>query len=163
MDLQMLQLLMAVPASLGFALFFNMRGTAMVLAALGGFISWGVFLLVGHWLPGVAAPCFIASVAAALYAELLAVRFRAPSSIFFIVGVIPLIPGRYLFDTMQAAVAADWAQFWDLASVTGQYALAIALGISAVWAVREVVRSLREKKGRPEGRDGECPPTSEPR
>ncbi len=147
MDLQMLQLLMAVPASLGFALFFNMRGPAMVLAALGGFVSWGVFLGVGCIMPGVVVPCFAASVAAALYAELLAARFRAPSSIFFIVGVIPLIPGRYLFDTMQAAVAADWVRFWDLASITGQYALAIALGISAVWAAREVVRSLREKKG----------------
>lgn len=147
MDLQMLQLLMAVPASLGFALFFNMQGPAMVLAALGGFVSWGVFLGVGCIMPGVVVPCFAASVAAALYAELLAARFRAPSSIFFIVGVIPLIPGRYLFDTMQAAVAADWVRFWDLASITGQYALAIALGISAVWAAREVVRSLREKKG----------------
>lgn len=147
--MQMLQLLMAVPASLGFALFFNMRGAAMAWAALGGLLSWGVFLLAGMVLPGVVAPCFAASVAAALYAELLAAWFRAPSSIFFIVGVIPLIPGRYLFDAMQAAVAADWTRFWDLASVTGQYALAIALGISVVWAIGEVVRSLRGKKPRP--------------
>lgn len=159
--MQMIQLLMAVPASLGFALFFNMRGAAMGWAALGGLLSWGVFLGAGKVLPGVVAPCFVASVAAAVYGEVLAARFKAPSSIFFIVGVIPLIPGRYLFDAMQCAVAADWAQFWDFASITGQYALAIALGISAVWAIGEVLRSLRGKRPHSGESAGEHPSAPE--
>lgn len=146
MDHEILQLIMALPASLGFALFFHMRKNLLVPAMIGGFLSWGVYIICVHLLGGIFVPCLIASAVSALYAEILGRRFKAPSSIFFIVAVITLVPGRALFYTMSSAVRGDWAGCADFGMTTLLYAAAIAIGISVVWAIFEVLAEARDRR-----------------
>lgn len=146
MSPEILQLIMAIPASLGFGLFFNLRRRLLLPATFGGFLSWGVYLFCTKLLEGIFFPCLIASAVAALYAELLARHYHAPASIFFIVAVIPLVPGRPLFYTMSAAVQANWAECYDFGMMTLQYAAAIAIGISVIWAAFEVIEQAKVSK-----------------
>lgn len=146
MGTEILQLVMALLAALGFGLFFNLRRRLLIPAMVGGVLSWGVYLLGTHLFEGIFVPCLIASAVSALYAELLAHHFRAPSSIFFIITVIPLIPGRPLFYTMSSAVQANWADCYAYGMMTLQYAAAIAIGISMVWAIFEVLEEARDRK-----------------
>uniref|UniRef100_UPI001554017E threonine/serine ThrE exporter family protein n=1 Tax=Adlercreutzia sp. ZJ473 TaxID=2722822 RepID=UPI001554017E len=141
-----IQLVVSLPASAGFALLFNLRGPLVVPASVGGVLSWGIYLACGQVIEGIFFPCLIASAFSAVYAELLARHYRAPGALFFIIAVIPLVPGRGLFYTMNAAVRADWAAFSDFALLTLQFALGIAVGISVVWAVREVMRRFEEAR-----------------
>lgn len=145
------QLAMAFFASLGFAYFFNMHRRPLLYAALSGLLGWAVFVGLRAAMGSIFVPCLAASVVAAVIAEALARRFGAPTSIFAIVAVIPLIPGRYLFNAMQSAVEMDWAAFGENIFVTGQYALAIAIAISAVWAAVEVIDAIRGRRGAAQG------------
>lgn len=146
MDSQILQLIISLPAALGFALWTNVRKGLLVPAMLGGLVGWGTFVIVSRFVEGPFVPCLVASAVSALYAELLAARLRVPSAIFFIVAVIPLIPGRLLFFTISSAVAGDWSSCGSYALETLFYAGGIAAGISAVWAVFEVIAEAYDRK-----------------
>ena len=45
----MIQLLVSFTGSLGFAVLFNIHGKKLWFAALGGCLSWAVYLIVGIW------------------------------------------------------------------------------------------------------------------
>ena len=46
---EMIQLLVSFTGSLGFAVLFNIHGKKLWFAALGGCLSWAVYLIVGIW------------------------------------------------------------------------------------------------------------------
>ena len=143
-----IQLIMAVPATLGFALFFNVRKGLIPWATLGGLLTEGIYLIGTTFVSGgdVFMPCLAASVFAAFYAEVLSRVFRAPTSIFFIISVIPLIPGRGLFYTMKNAVQTNWVECGSFALLTLQYAVAIAIGITIVWACVQTWQNWRDQQ-----------------
>ncbi len=142
MERIVLQLITAFTGSMGYALLFRLRAGLIPAASAGGMASWGVYLLSCRFLEGIFVPSFLASAFAALYAEILARLKKAPATIFYAPAVIPLIPGSSLFYTMQAAVQADWAAFEANGALTAQYALAIAAGMSFIWALCHIQRKL---------------------
>lgn len=129
------QLMVTFIASMGFALFFNVYRSHIVIASLGGVITWAIYKLCVLVLGGAFVPCLIASIFAASYAELLAWRSKAPTPVFFIISVIPLIPGRVLFYTMSEAVSLQWESCAHYAVTTLEFAAGIAVGICVVTAI----------------------------
>ena len=136
----LVQLAMAFPASLGFALMFNLRPKLLLPASLGGLLTWAVYLACTMAFSGVFLPCLVASAFAAVYSQALASWNRAPIAIFYIISEIPLIPGRGLYYTMSYTVQGDWAQAQAYGAMTIAYVLAIAFGIALAWAGREMLR-----------------------
>ena len=92
-----LQILMGTLGTLGFNISFNIRGTKLLFATLGGTISWTVFLALEPVLPGEAMRYFLATAAIAVYGELLARRMKTPTTTFLVPSIIPLIPGSALY------------------------------------------------------------------
>lgn len=135
MSKELIQLISAFLGSAGFALVFNIRMPLVFLASLGGFFSWGIFLIVQSLTGNYFVACFVASAFAALYGEVMARFKKTPASVFFIPGVVSLIPGGSLFYTMSYALQSNWEKFREYGSLTVQYALGIACGISIAWAV----------------------------
>ena len=86
---------------------------------------------------------FMASAFAAVYAEVLAFIKRAPTTLFVIPAVVPLIPGSTLYYTMNAVVNGKTDGISHYGNLTVQYALSIAAGISVVWTVWSVLRKIR--------------------
>ena len=72
---------------------------------------------------------------AAIYAEVLAYIYKTPTAVFFLISVIPLVPGRGLYYTMFYAVSTNWEQCGAFALSTFESAAGIALGICAIGAV----------------------------
>lgn len=142
MERAVLQLITAFAGSLGFGMLFHLRRKLLMPAAVGGMLCWGVYLLAIQWLEGILVPSLLASAFAALYAELLARRLRAPATIFLIPTVVPMIPGSTLYYAMSHAVRGEWAEARSFGAQTVQYALGIAIGISLVWALMEMARNL---------------------
>lgn len=138
-----LQLGMAFIGSLGFAMLFHLRRSLWITASLGGLFCWGCYLLVQHFSGRIFISGFAAAAFAAVYSEVLAFTKKAPTTLFVIPAVVPLIPGSTLYYTMSAVVngRADEVSYYG--SLTVQYALSIAAGISVVWTVWSIFRKYR--------------------
>ena len=141
------QILMGGLGTLGFNLLFHIRGKKLVLATLGGVISWAVFLALEPLLPGEAVRYFLAAAVVTAYGEILARVDKTPTTTFLVPSIIPLIPGSALYYTMNYALNKQWSQFAGQAFYTVQLALALAVGIIAVTtAVRLITTALRKLK-----------------
>ncbi len=145
-----IQIVTAFLGSLGFSVLFNLRRTKLLIAALGGMLSWSLFLLLGLWFSGEPIRYFFASAFVTIYAEIFARIKKTPTTSYLVPGFIPMIPGGALYSTMKYALNADWPLFGKAAAYTVQLALGIAAGIIVVSSgMRMVVaayRYLRKRK-----------------
>ena len=141
-----LQILMGGLGTLGFNILFNIRGRKLVLATLGGVISWSVFLVLCPWIPGEAIRYFLAAAAVTVYGEVLARVEKTPTTTFLVPSIIPLIPGSALYYTMNEVLNKRWDQFGQQAFYTLQLALSLAVGIIAVTTVVRLITAATHKR-----------------
>lgn len=137
------KILITFLSALGFAFFFNVRKTHVLSATIGGVITWLIFYALNALHGELFLPTLIASIFAAIYSEVLSRLSKAPTSVFFIISIIPLVPGRGLYYTMSYAVSANWAECSSYALATFEYAAGIALGICIVTAFVQTWRSCK--------------------
>ena len=100
----MLQIFSAFLGSVGFALFFNMKGKQLAAAGIGGALTWIVYLLAQPGFDDYFVPYLIASLFVGLFAEIMARVGKAPATIFLTTAAVPLIPGSGLYYTMLGIV-----------------------------------------------------------
>ncbi len=132
-------------SSVGFALMFNMPSKWILPSSLGGLLTWAAFLLCQKVLgPTIFGPCFISSVFAALWAFGLARFSKNPFGMYFMIAVVPLIPGSGLYYTIFNMSQGNAEAAQHFAQVTAEYALAITFGISIVWTGIEIQRNWRK-------------------
>ena len=115
---QAVQILSSFIGALGFSILFNMRGKKLFFAGLGGFVSWTVYLVLASMTTSTFLPNLAASMAATIYAEVLARLSKSPATIFLIGAIIPLVPGALLYDELcgckkLGAVCHVWAEDSD--------------------------------------------------
>lgn len=134
-------------ASMGFALLFNVRKGHVAIASLGGVVAYAAFELADAALGSMFISALIASTVAAVYSETLAFRLKVPDSTFFIISVIPIVPGRYLYYTMYSAVNMAWDELATFGSSALMTSAGIAAGICLVAAFMQIVQGLRAKGG----------------
>lgn len=142
-ETDIVQLAMSFVGALGFALFFNSNPRHILISSVGGVLTWGIYWIFFQLMHQIFVPCFIASSFAAAYSEVVARLCNVPSTVFFIVSVIPLIPGRGLFYTMSDAVSSNWTAFAGNATSTLLYAAGIAAGICVVAAYVQTWKYVR--------------------
>ena len=142
MSEEILQLFMSFFISLGFGFLYNLRGKKLIFGALGGALSWTVYLLMDQ--PGYseAFRYFVVSFSLAIYAEVLARMIKTPATTFLIPSLIPLVPGGSLYHTMRYGLNKRWYLCTTQAMYTLKLSLALALGIVAVLSVLGVINVL---------------------
>ena len=84
-----LQIFCGALGTLGFALFFFVRPKHLLLATLGGALSWLIYLLVLHGGGGVFLAALVSSMAVCFWSEALARVRKAPALIFLLPGIVP--------------------------------------------------------------------------
>ena len=136
-------LLTALLGSAGFALIFNVRKQLLPLAALGGVVCWGVYLLAGCATKSVFLQSFAASAATAVWSEVLARVKKTPAQQYLIIGLIPLVPGGTLYYAMSALVRQDWAQFSGYR--VSAFVLGIAAGVSLTLSLLDMLLNARRR------------------
>lgn len=148
--MDLIQIFTGFLGSLGFGILFHIKGRKLLIASLGGLMSWTVFLLLEPVLPGEAVRYFLSSAAVTVYAEVFARVIKTPTTTFLVPSLIPLIPGGALYYTMNYALNEQWPAFADKAVYTLGLAAALALGIIAVTTLTRmtmvVVRYLKGHK-----------------
>lgn len=112
---------------LGFAILFNIHGPGGILCALGGTISWAVYLISLELGCSDILAYFWSALFASVYSETLARIRKYPAISYLVVSIFPMIPGAGAYYTMNYAIRGKM----DLFAQQGTHTVAIA-GILAV-------------------------------
>ena len=99
-QLQIIQILAGFIGSMGFAVLFNIRGKRLIAAAIGGLLSWLLFVILDTYIASEPVRYFIVALVISAYAELMARLLKSPTTTFITTSLIPLIPGGSLYYTM---------------------------------------------------------------
>lgn len=130
-----IQVITALVGTFGFGILFNIRGKKLFLGALGGMVSWLLFLLLGFLIENEALRYFIVSIFSTIYAEILARVLKTPAASFSIITLIPLIPGSALYDTASFAMSGNLENLIPKFVSTVELTVALSLGIVIVTAI----------------------------
>ncbi len=139
---EILQVITGCIGSLGFAVLFNVRGKRLILAALGGLLSWLLLILLGRVIDSEPINYFIVSLSLSMYAEVMARVMKTPTTTFITTSLIPLIPGGSLYYTMAYAFQSDMGRFFEKGIYTLELAAALALGVIAATAFAKLLNKF---------------------
>lgn len=116
----------------GFSINFNIHGPGVLLCALGGLLTWVVYLLCLQLGVDEIAAYFWGAFFASAYAEILARIRKYPAFSYLVISIFPLIPGSGVYYAMEYAVKGQMEQFADKGSLTAAIAGVMAVGILLV-------------------------------
>lgn len=129
MRLDLIQILMGMLGSVGFAVLFGIYDRTLAAIALGSGIGWSVYLLCIEQGYGVFIGLLAASLFVAVLSEILARKFKTPVILLLVPMLIPEIPGGDLYYTMYAMVQGRYLEFGISSKQVLVQAGAIVLGI----------------------------------
>ena len=133
---------------IGFFILFNIHGPGGLLCALGGMLTWVIYLLIKQWTGHDLTAYFFATMFASLYAESMARIRKYPAISYLVVSIFPLIPGAGAYFTMNYAVKGQMEAFADQGIHTAAIAGVMAVAILLVSTVVRIVTTwhLKRKK-----------------
>ncbi len=146
MENTIVQFITAFIGSLSFSFVFNQRRSIMLVASMGSICCFGSYLVGTYYYEGELFPCLLASAVAALYAEVLARVMKAPATLFLVPAILPVIPGSKLYYAMSNVVRKDWYQARVYGFSAVESAIAIAIGISLVWACSVMIQNISKNR-----------------
>lgn len=139
----------ALISALAFAVLFRVNKKHLLWAGLGSIVTYGIYYLVVTLSGNVFLAALISAIFTALYSEVSARLHRAPTLVFLITGVIPTVPGRYLYNTMRYLLEQNWPLAMSAFLNTMKIALGIAagvVGIAIAWGtISGEIKSRRAK------------------
>ena len=142
----LLMLLTSIPAPLGVAIMFGVRPKRLLLVALGGLLTCGIYIAMCEVFTGQFFPNLIATAAVALYCEACARLLHLPATVICIPALMPLLPGGALYYTMYALLLGQFSAAGAYGIKAATIALGIAAGQVAVSLAMTAYRSLRDRK-----------------
>lgn len=143
---ELIQISAGLIGSLCFGILFNMRGKRLIAAAVGGVLSWGLFVVLSHYISSEPINYFIVAAVVSLYSEIMARVLKTPAAPVVTTSLIPLIPGGSLYYTMASAFESNFTVFLEKAVSTLKLACALALGIIIVTAISQFLfRCVKQK------------------
>lgn len=122
-----IQCIVCLIGCVGFGILFNVHSLGVPLCALGGCLTWAVYLLTMEFSGNIYLANFWSAAFAAAYSEILARIRKFPVTSYLVVSLFPLLPGAGIYYTMGYALDGNV----NLAVHKGLQTAAIA-GVMAV-------------------------------
>lgn len=122
-------------ASLAFAVIFKVNKKHLMWAGIGSIVTFAIYYALDD---NLFVAAIVSAIFTAVYSEISARTHKAPSLVFLITGVIPTVPGRYLYTTMRCLVEQDWSLALSYFLDTMKIAIGIAagvVGVSICWSL----------------------------
>ena len=133
-------------ATVGFAVFLNSPKSILIHSGLVGGIGWVIFYYLVNLTSNDILANFIASLFVSYISEVLARKLKQPAIVFLIPGIIPLVPGLGMYNTMLYLIQRDYingiAKGVDVWFVAG----AISLGALVVSSLFKTIHIINLKK-----------------
>lgn len=125
----MLQMLVAMAATVAFAVLFHVPKSEYILCGINGAIGWGVYLFcTGHG-TGKASASMWAALMLTLIARIFSALRKMPSTVFLITGIFTLVPGAGIYYTSYYLIIDELNQCVAKGIETFKIAGAIVLGM----------------------------------
>ena len=130
-------------ATIGFAIFLNSPKSILIHSGIIGGIGWTlyVFLIENSFSP--ISANFIAAALVSMFSEILARKLKHPAISFVIPGIIPLVPGLSLYNTMLFLVQNNYDSAISTGATTLFVSGAIALGVLVVSSLFRTLTILK--------------------
>lgn len=136
-----------IPATIGLLLFFNARRTLFTYGLCGALLTFAVYIVAKQIVPsGEFVPILCAAMTGSIYSEIFSKRRHVPSAVFFVAAIMPLIPGRLLFGTMNYIMQFNLGNAGSVGNDALMTALGIAVAICVVWTVSRTWQNLEVSK-----------------
>jgi len=132
MSEQLLTIIAAGVGSAGFAFFFNAKKSQILCATISGLLVSGLYLLLASYYDSILLDNMLCAMFVTAYAEIFARLMKAPSSVFLLPAIIPLVPGGFLYYAMYGLVTGANEAAWQNANATMLTGLGIAMGVLVV-------------------------------
>lgn len=113
----------------GFAVLFNIHGPGMLLCALGGALSWAVYLIVLEMGCSDLLAYFWSGLFSSVYSETMARIRKYPAISYLVVSIFPMIPGAGVYRAMSYALQRKMDAFVKTGLHTAAIAGILAVGI----------------------------------
>lgn len=134
-----IQVIAAYFVTIFFSIMFNNARHQLIYCGLAGGLGWLVYLLSLQTSPSVVLASFFGALTVSILAFILSKVRKAPVTVFQIPGIIPLVPGMGMYQTLSAVISKDYDQVSYYLLETLQIAGAIAVAMMLVSAVRSVL------------------------
>ncbi len=142
---EVIQTVMGMLGAVGFAILFHVKVNKLWACALGGGLSWVVYLWVLHRNDDKALGLLASTITVVLLAEILARILKTPTTILLVPMLIPLIPGGDLYYTTSYLVRGMKQECAESLNLVVREAGAIAFGIILVTCLVQVTQHLYQK------------------
>lgn len=131
-----------------FAYFFYINRYDIFWTSLFGAAGWVVYLVVAERLGGPTVAYMLGALVVGLCSELAAAIFRKPATVYIVPGIIPLVPGGGMYDTMLLAVLGRPAAASSVGFNTLSAAAAIAVGVALASSFARLASRARQSFGK---------------
>ena len=144
--MDLLNCLYAFIGSFGFSLVFRIHHNIRfsLIGATIGALGWATYLL-SYSLNNMITQTFMAMVVVTFLAEVNARIHKAPATIFILVGCFPLVPGKYIYESMYYMVYGQPELFSSAISSTFLISGSIAFAILIVSSVFKMQKTIMLK------------------
>lgn len=129
MSFSVIQTIMGMIGSVGFAVLFGVRGRKLAVIALGSGAGWAVYLVCRAMGCSIFTGLLAASLFVAALSEVLARMLRTPVILLLVPMLIPEVPGEALYYTMLLSGAGISGRIWNLLRAGAHRGRSLALGI----------------------------------
>lgn len=116
----------ALIATFGWTVFFNAPKEELIQCSITGASGWAIYVLLDRCTANPVFSNFTASFLVTLLSEVFARKFKKPAILYIIPGIIPLVPGLGIYNTM-------------LNMIQGSYIEAIAIGTNVALVAGAIV------------------------
>lgn len=133
-------------ATVGFAIFFNAPKKSLIVTGFIGAIAWESYLVFNIYLNNPLVGAFIGSFTVGILGEFFAIKEKMPATIFIAPGIITLVPGAGIYNTMLSLVNEDYSDFLEKGKMTFFIAASIAFGIVLAGSIAKTIKSKHVHK-----------------
>ncbi len=138
-------LLLSILASASFGIVFRIPPHDLWRAALGGLLTRIALLALTPYIQNRLILTALAALVASLYAEMMAVIRKDPSTYFSYPSIVPLIPGDLFYYTLVGMYTADRAMFEQNAITCLQALVGMSIGFVLAPIITHYLRKKRHK------------------
>ena len=124
-----MQCFFAFLGCMGFIILFNIHGKGSPLCALGGALTWAVYLMALKGTGSELTAYFWSALFSSLYSEIMARVRKFPAITYLVISIFPIIPGAGAYYTMNYAVRGEMELFASQGMFTAAIAGVMAVGI----------------------------------
>ena len=124
-----MQCIFAFLGCMGFVILFNIHGKGSPLCALGGALTWAVYLIALEGSGSELTAYFWSALFSSLYSEIMARIRKFPAITYLVISIFPIIPGAGAYYTMNYAVRGEMELFASRGLFTAAIAGVMAVGI----------------------------------